>query len=50
MKAKSWEEGKISLCFSPCHEGKYSVNPSVKCARESINYQSDLSNLNQRID
>ena len=30
--------------------GKYSVNPSVECARESANHQSGLSDLNQRIN
>jgi len=29
---------------------KYSVTPSIECIRESTNDQSDLSNLNQRID
>ena len=30
--------------------GKYSLNLSVKLARRSINHQSDLSNLNQRLN
>ena len=32
------------------HNGKYTVNPSAKCIRELTNHQSNLSNLNQRIN
>src|SRR3990167_6544683 len=36
--------------YPSLHSPKYSVNSSVECAKESTNYQSDLSNLNQHIN